>query len=275
MTPMNYKLTPSDLTFLYDGCKHCFVMKVKYGIAQPSIPIPGVFSVIASLQKDYYSGMRLEETCPGFPPGTITYGEKWVKSLPLKLPGCQSTCYLSGRFDIVAELDDGSCAILDFKTGSPNKDKSAMYARQLHCYAYALENPAPGALKLAPVSQLGLIYFSPDRCEKLGTTRQRLEGKLECISITRNDREFFTFLAGVVTLLDGPLPQADAGKCDWCRYHAKKAGAKDSADNTASPPKCPRCQGDMQLKSGKFGDFWSCMNFPDCRGTRDAGKTRS
>jgi hypothetical protein len=150
-----------------------------------------------------------------------------------------------------------------------------MYARQLHCYAHALENPAQGALKLAPISQLGLIYFSPDRCEKLGTTRQRLEGKLECVDITRNDSEFFTFLAGVVTLLDGPLPEADTGKCDWCNYHARKAGTKDSADDTVSQPKCPRCQGGMQLKSGKFGDFWSCMKFPDCRGTRDVEKILS
>jgi hypothetical protein len=51
---MNYRLSPSDLTFLYDSCKHCFVLKVKHGISQPSIPLPGVFSVISALQKDYY-----------------------------------------------------------------------------------------------------------------------------------------------------------------------------------------------------------------------------
>ena len=41
---MNYRLSPSDLTFLYDGCKHCFVLKVKHGVSQPSIPLPGIFS---------------------------------------------------------------------------------------------------------------------------------------------------------------------------------------------------------------------------------------
>jgi hypothetical protein len=57
---MNYRLSPSDLTFLYDGCKHCFVLKVKYGISPPAIPIPGVFSIIASLQKNHYAGQRTE-----------------------------------------------------------------------------------------------------------------------------------------------------------------------------------------------------------------------
>ena len=57
----DYKLSPSDLTYLYDGCKHCFVLKVKHGIQQPSIGLPAVFSTIAGLQKDYYSGKRTEE----------------------------------------------------------------------------------------------------------------------------------------------------------------------------------------------------------------------
>ena len=85
---MNYKLSPSDITFLYEGCKHCFVLKVKYGIAQPSIPLASVFTKIASLQKEYYSGERTEEFCPDLPPGVVRYGEKRVRSHMLKLPGC-------------------------------------------------------------------------------------------------------------------------------------------------------------------------------------------
>ena len=243
-------------------------MKVKHGIAQPSIPIPGVFSVIASLQKDYYSNKRLEEICPGFPPGTIKYGQKWVKSNTLQLPGTESTCYISGRFDIVAELDDGTYAILDFKTGSPSNEKSAMYSRQLHSYIVALENPAEDALKLTPITKVGLIYFTPDRCESMNSERQRLEGKIECVDIKRDDTEFLSFLTEVVNLLDGPLPAIEADKCDWCKYHTKKANFKDSTEVAGNNPKCPKCESDMQRKSGKFGDFWSCVKFPDCKGTR-------
>jgi DNA topoisomerase-3 len=31
---------------------------------------------------------------------------------------------------------------------------------------------------------------------------------------------------------------------------------------------CPRCRAPMRKRSGKFGDFWSCSRFPECRGTR-------
>ena len=80
---MNYRLSPSDLTFLYEGCKRCFVLKVKHGIAQPSIPLPGVFGTISYLQKEHYSEKRTEDICPNLPPGVMRYGERWVQSRPI------------------------------------------------------------------------------------------------------------------------------------------------------------------------------------------------
>ena len=38
-----------------------------------------------------------------------------------------------------------------------------MYSRQLHAYAYTLEHPAPDKLALSPVTELGLLYFYPDK----------------------------------------------------------------------------------------------------------------
>lgn len=273
---MEYKLSPSDLTFLYDGCKHCFVLKVKHGIFQPSIPIPAVFTVISELQKNYYSEMRTEKFCPDLPPGIVTYGEKRVKSGPVKLEGCKSTCYISGRFDIVATLDNGSYAVIDFKTGNPADQKTKMYSRQLHAYALALENPAEGAFGLKPISKLGLLYFSPDSCELISPTRQALQGNLDWIEIPRDDESFRSFLQEIVKLLDGPLPPSDPDNCNWCAFIERtgKVGNKTQDTKTSTEPaiqvpSCPQCSGPMSLRTGKFGEFWSCLKFPDCKGTRN------
>ena len=273
---MHYQLSPSDLTFLYDGCKHCFVLRVKHGISQPSIPLPGVFSIIASLQKNHYSGRRTEEFCPQLPPGVVTLGEKRVLSMPLKFEDTESSCHIAGRFDIVAELDDRSYAVMDFKTGNTNDEKAGMYGRQLHSYALALENPADGALRLSPVSRLGLFYFTPDTCEYVGSDRQVLGGRMTWIEIKRDDETFRRFLRGVVALLDGPMPPADSS-CDWCRYRSRTVAvpgtsgvAGSAATGDVSTPTCPTCAGPMRLRKGKFGDFWGCMNYPACRGTRPA-----
>jgi hypothetical protein len=275
--PMNYRLSPSDLTFLYDGCKRCFVLKVKNGIAQPSIPIPGVFTTIAALQKECYSGKRTESVSDTLPPGTMSYGEKRVRSGTIQVPGSTSTCSINGRFDIVAELDDGSYAVMDFKTGNPADEKTTMYARQLHAYAIALENPAEGALHLAPVTTLGLLYFIPDSCQHIASTRQILEGQINWVEVDRDDESFMTFLHEVIGLLEGPLPPPQPKNCEWCRYlettRQISAGAGEregTAEAITSPPSCPQCNGPMRMRTGRYGDFWSCIRYPECRGTRNS-----
>ena len=270
---MRYRLSPSDLTFLHDGCKHCFVLKVKHGIAQPSIPLPGIFNTITLLQKELYSGKRTESICAGPPPGVVRYGEKTVCSRPLTFPGVDGTCFVSGRFDIVAELDDRSYGVFDFKTGNPTEEKAGMYGRQLHAYAVALEQPAEGALALKPVTSLGLLYFTPDRCAQPAPPRQLLEGEMRWQAVRRDDAAFMTFLAGVVRLLDGPMPPMEPGRCDWCAYRARTGQAETAAAISggagSGSPACPTCDGPMRRRSGKYGEFWSCLNYPACKGTRN------
>jgi hypothetical protein len=274
---MNYRLSPSELTFLYEGCKRCFFLKVKHGLAQPSIPLPSVFSTIAYLQKEYYAGKRTDLLSPRLPPGSIEYGEKWVQSRRIELPGCASTCYIKGRFDIVARLDDGAYAVLDFKTSDPNEEKSSMYSRQLHAYAYALENPEEGALGLSPVSRLGLVYFTPDHCERTGPERQIIGGRMQWVEVRLDADGFLNFLAGVVNLLDGPLPKASE-ECEWCAYYQQRKNLEGAAMSTpaethsATAPSCPMCKGPMRLRSGRFGEFWSCLRYPECKGTRNPAK---
>jgi len=115
--PNHYKITPSEMTFLYQECKHCFVNKIKFGIDRPSIPLPGIFTTIAALQKDHFSDKRTEDFCPDLPPGKVVLGEKWIRSKPISFQGIESTCYIKGRFDVVMALDDGTYLVGDFKTG--------------------------------------------------------------------------------------------------------------------------------------------------------------
>ncbi len=266
--PNNYKISPSELTFLYQECKHCFVNKIKYGIARPSIPIPGIFSTIASLQKDYFSDKRTEDFCPDLPPGQVVLGEKWVQSKPITFDGIESTCYIKGRFDVVMALDDGTYLLGDFKTGNPSTEKSEMYGRQLHAYSYALEHPDAGALSLGPITKLGLLYFTPDRYDQADIPRQALAGDLTWIEVEHNSEDFLGFMNDVLLLLDGDAPSPDPANCDWCRY--RKMTGQVFSEEIPDPtfPICPDCDGPMRFKKGKYGDFWSCSRFPTCRGTR-------
>jgi len=91
--------------------------------------------------------------------------------------------------------------------------------------------------------------------------------------VARDDKAFLQFLGQVVDLLDGPLPAADLERCEWCRYLAMRSpraeGASMAEPGTIEPPTCPSCAGPMTLREGKFGKFWSCLRYPECKGTRD------
>ena len=218
---MNYRLSPSDLTFLYTGCKYCFYQKVANGISQPSIPLPSIFSKIAGLLKDHYDGKRTSELHVDIPPGIITHGEKWVSSEPIKLPNHQSTCYINGRFDIVVSFDDGSYGVIDFKTSNPSSESASMYSRQLHAYAYALEHPAPSKLALSPITKLGLLYFYPDNINQQSIDRLNYGAEIVWKEVEKDEQDFLNFIDEVLSALELPEPPECSPDCQWCGYISK------------------------------------------------------
>ncbi len=215
---MNYKLSPSDLTFSYEGCKRCFYQKVVNNIAQPSIPLPSIFSQIASLLKNHYDGKHTSELHVNLPPGIVSHGEKWVKSQSIQLPNHEDTCYISGRVDIVVSFDDGTYGVIDFKTSDPTKNSAWLYSRQLHAYAYALEHPAEGRLALSPVTKLGLLYFYPDNITQNSIDRINYGAEIVWVKVEKDEEGFLRFIDDVLEVLELPEAPKHSPECQWCSY---------------------------------------------------------
>jgi len=215
---MNYRLSPSDLTFSYEGCKRCFYLKVVNGITQPSMPLPSIFSKIAGLLKDHYDGKPTSELHADLPSGVVSLGEKYVRSEAIQLPNHNTTCYINGRFDIVLSFDDGSYGVIDFKTSNPSKDSANMYSRQLHAYAYALEHPATNALALSPVTKLGLLYFYPDNISQTSIDRLNYGAEVVWIEIEKDEQGFLEFIDEVLDVLEAPKAPEPCPTCQWCHY---------------------------------------------------------
>ena len=167
------------------------------------------------------------------------------------------------------ELDDGTYLLGDFKTGNPSEEKTEMYGRQLHAYTYSLEHAEEDSLSLGPITKLGLLYFTPDKYDQADVTRQILEGDLTWIEVERNDTNFLQFMKDVVILLDGESPPLDPDNCIWCKFRKLTGETYGKAERKSTTPDYPKCGSSMQLKTGKFGEFWSCTKFPECKGTRN------
>jgi len=217
-----YKLSPSSLTFFWDECPRCFYLQIVRGINRPSMVFPGVFSRIDSLMKKLFAGQPTSALSPDLPPGRVTLQGKWVNSAPIAFPGIEASCYIKGAFDSVLAFDDGSYAVVDFKTTSPNRQHIGFYGRQLSAYAYALEHPAENGLRLAPISRLGLLYLDPVDIEH-GADHRRIVygGEVTWQEIPKAEDKFLEFLRGVLEVLSLPEPPPASEGCGFCAYRAE------------------------------------------------------
>jgi hypothetical protein len=179
--------------------------------------MPKIFGTIDTQMKIHFAGKRTKELLPELPSGVVEFGEKWVESEPIVVPDRAARCYIRGKFDTVLKFDDDSYAVIDFKTSARRSEHIPLYSRQLHAYAYALENAAPGSLSLTPVRRLGLLVYEPTAFSQRNGSAA-LTGALGWIEVARDDTAFMHFLGQVLDVLELEAPPPPGNSCEWCKY---------------------------------------------------------
>lgn len=212
-----YKLSPSDLTFLWSGCKHCFYLKVKHKIVYRGV-FPGIFGKMANLTSNYYHEQSSGIISPDLPSGRLILKEKFVRSSPISFPGLDVEAYISGRFDAVIEFEDGSYGVVDYKTSEAKDEHADFYSMQLSAYAYALENPAPKALSLSPVSRLGLFVVTPDRYGRSDDDEMVFINRTTWVDVPRDNEKFLSLIGEVLFVLENEVPPQPSQSCPLCMY---------------------------------------------------------
>lgn len=206
-----YKLSPSDFRYLWEDCKHCFYQKVKHGITLPTIGMPGVFTKMNGLLQEAIIGMDLREINSALPAGKVEVAEGFLRSI--SIPPTKD-CFISGRFDFVSKLDDGTYSVIDFKITDPSEDKIQKFSQQLHAYKFALENPAEG--KPRKVSKMGVIAITPDSIE-FPNDEVTFKSSPQWFEIKEDMDSFYAFISEVSSLLNGAVPKTSEN-CAWCKY---------------------------------------------------------
>jgi len=213
-----WKLSPSDLTFLWDECPRCFYLKVVHGFNRPAAPFPKIFNRIDKLMKDFFTGRSTGDLSPLLPAGSVKFAEKWVQSQPLAFPGHAGSCFIRGKFDTLVEFEDGTFGVVDFKTSEAKPEHLAFYSRQLHAYAYALEHPSPGGLALSPISRLGLLCVEPISLMQVESDSLAFEGKVTWQECPIDEDSFHDFILLVLTTLEKAEPPQKGKYCSYCDY---------------------------------------------------------
>jgi len=213
MSPQIYKLSPSDFAYLWEECKFCYYQKIKNGITYSGI-FPAMFGKINGLLQSSIMGTNIKDIIPSLPSGIVSVEEGFLRSKVI--PG--TTVYLSGRFDILTKLTDGTYGLIDFKITTPDDEKIIKkYKSQLHAYKYALENPAMGSS--IKISKMGAVSIHPDDME-LVDGKIRFSATPNYHNIEENMDEFLTLMKEISDFLNGPVPLAGEN-CNLCGYRAK------------------------------------------------------
>ena len=215
ITPI--KLSPSDLTFLFDDCKRCFYEKVKNNNPRPSTPFPKMFNTIDNLMKLHYEGKSTKEISRELEEGHVHFGDKWVESKVFRCKETGISCFFRGRTDTVVKFEKKGFGIVDFKTSYIKEENIEFYSRQLHAYSLALENAKEGFPSLKPISELGLLVCEPKFMTQPNIEEFSFNGPIKYQKIVRDDKKFFSFLRTVLALLGNPIPPEPKSDCKVCK----------------------------------------------------------
>lgn len=205
-----YKISPSDFAYLYEECKLCFCLKVKHGIYQPSMPMPGVFSAINTRIQGGLIGKNLKDLNTDLPDGIVEIQEGWVDSVLIP----DTSLFIKGKYDLLVKNPDGTHTLVDLKISQPDENKIEKYKSQLAAYKFALENPKTG--NPVKITKLGLLIFYPDSVSFEDKTA-KLDFPPKWLEVPIDEKEFIEFIKLINKLLEGPLPE-ESKECKWCQY---------------------------------------------------------
>ena len=205
-----YKLSPSDFAYLYEECKHCYYLKVRYKIPRPEGVFPAVFGAINARIQRNLIGHDLRELSPGLPEGIVESQEKVIRSIQIP----STNLYISGRYDLLVRQPDNTYMFIDLKLSAPKDEKITQYKTQLWSYAYAFGHPALGKPKR--ITRTGLLVFYPDSV-KFSQGSALLSFPPTWLEVPIDEDGFLEFIREISSLVEGPTP-AENPNCQWCKH---------------------------------------------------------
>ena len=137
---MIIKIRPSSLS-VYSTCPRCLWLGHRTKWREPLNL--RLYSVLAAKEENFLHGKNTTEVVPELGDGTFRWRGETIMSAPVTGLDTPHEVFVGGSFDNVAQLVDGTVAVVDCKTTAGKTEGSInKYLLQLNAYAYAIENPA-------------------------------------------------------------------------------------------------------------------------------------
>jgi len=211
------RISPSDLTFGWTGCRKCFWLKYRHGVSHQG-PFPGIVTSLSARQERWYKQRHSHDFWSGLPSGIVDSTGKMLESTPIVVNGVQTPFNLGGKYDFLISYDDGTFGVIDTKVVS-HGGKAQFYWAQLAAYDYILSNPMKGDPRRC--TTLGLMVWEIADAERDSADVFKVGFSAAYEPVEVDPNRFETFIAEVVTVLLGEMP-ASAERCSNCDYATKR-----------------------------------------------------
>ncbi len=180
--------------------------------------MPGAFPLVgtfANMQEEHFRGAAMTDIHPSLRPGKVTKWGEWVKSKPLEVNGQVTRWRILGKYDLVAQNEDGTFGLIDCKVSDSDRDNAGFYSPQLEAYAYSMENPAAG--KGVSVASMGLLVWNPTHAIGEDQFSYGFGMSQKYLPVERDQVNFLKVIGEFISVLEGSLPSAGA-TCGTCNY---------------------------------------------------------
>lgn len=163
----------------------------------------------------------------------------------------------TGFVDRIGKAPDGTLYVIDFKTSSESEVKDEMKL-QMRAYGAAVCKKME-----VPKMVLRLHFLVDDRREEWEFKPDSADDVLASLRKMTTD-----------VLAAEDFPAKPSRLCAWCGFNticdegARELGIGKSAA-AAKSMVCPKCKGKLRERTGKFGRFIGCSNYPNCKFTRN------
>ncbi len=215
------RISPSDLTFNWTGCKKCFWMRYVLGVSHQG-PFPGIVMSLSSRQERWYKEKHSRDFSSSLPSGVVHSTGKMLESKPIIVDGRETPFTLGGKYDFLLSYDSGKFGVIDTKVVSQG-GKAEFYWPQLAEYDYILSNPKTGEPRACET--LGLLVWEIADASHHSADIYNVGFNAEYEPVEVNPAKFQQFIGEVVSLLMGEIPTADEN-CSNCTYFQKRLDLK-------------------------------------------------
>lgn len=159
-----------------------------------------------------------------------------------------------GIIDRVCRKKDGTLRLVDYKTGRSVPDPRTDLQLRSYC--------------------LSMFAAYPDEQVEICYEDLREHRGLVLTVLRRQSDEIRSELLKAISEITAAesFPAQTSSLCAWCGHQERCEEGKKLLDHEAFAAEhnlCPRCGGELRQRSGKFGAFLSCGNFPTCRFSRN------